>query len=68
MMFWIFMFLALAFALELAGRWQLAVSSLAVSLMLTVWLFLFEIYSPATGFQMPWLKVDNAIGALRKGA
>jgi hypothetical protein len=68
MMFWIFLFLALAFCLELAGRWRLAVSSLAVSLVLTIWLFLFEIYSPTTGFEMPWIKVDHAIGVQVKGA
>ena len=68
MMFWIVVFLALAFCLELAGRWRLAVSSLAVSLVLTVWLFLFEIYSPATGFQMPCIKVDHTIGVQVKGA
>jgi len=68
MMFWIFLFLTLAFGLEAFGRWQLAVSSLAISLVLTIWLFLFEISSPTTGFKMPWLKVDNTVGVLVKGA
>jgi len=66
MMFWIFLFLALAFGLEIIGRWQLAVSSLAVSLVLTVWLFLFEIHSSTTGYSMPWLKVDNAVSTHSK--
>lgn len=68
MMLCIFLFVTLAFCLELMGRWRLAVSSLAVSLALTVWLFLFEIHNPAYGFKMPWLKVEHTPSAQAKGA
>jgi len=52
------MFLALL-ALWL-GRGAIAVGILVVCLALSVWLFLFEIYSPTTGFRMPWLQTDWA--------
>jgi hypothetical protein len=66
MMFWIFLFLTLAFGLEFAGRTRWSIASLAVSLVLTAWLFQFEIHSATTGFSMPWLKVDNGIVTLSK--
>jgi hypothetical protein len=50
------MFLALL-ALWL-GRGAIAVGILVICLALSVWLFLFEIYSPATGFRMPWLQTE----------
>ncbi|MFA6266262.1 MAG: hypothetical protein WC670_11190 [Pseudolabrys sp.] len=40
------------------GRSAIAVGILIVCLALSVWLFLFEIYSPATGFRMPWLQTE----------
>ena len=48
------------------GRSAIAVGILMVCLALTVWLFLFEIYSPATGFRMPWLQTELAPGAARE--
>ncbi|HWK96569.1 MAG TPA: hypothetical protein VNR39_14220 [Pseudolabrys sp.] len=42
------------------GRSVIAVGILVICLALTVWLFLFEIYSPATGFRMPWLQTEHA--------
>lgn len=55
------MFLALL-ALWL-GRGAIAVGILVVSLALSVWLFLFEIYSPDYGFRMPWLQTERAAPA-----
>ena len=52
------MFLALL-ALWLK-RGAIAVGILVVSLALSVWLFLFEIYSPDYGFRMPWLQTERA--------
>jgi hypothetical protein len=49
-----------AFILDLAGRQRLAVGCLVVSLALGLGLFLWEIYSPAYGFRMPWLQVEAA--------
>lgn len=36
----------------------IATGILVICLGLTVWLFLFEIYSPGTGFRMPWLQTE----------
>jgi predicted acyltransferase len=36
-----------------------AIACLGVCLVLTVWLFLYEVYSPDYGFAMPWLQVEN---------
>ena len=50
------MFLALVFGWI---EWRvLAIASLAGCLVLSVWLFLFEIYSPDYGFRMPWIKTE----------
>jgi len=52
------------------GRGAIAVGILVLSLVLSVWLFLFEIYSPATGFRMPWLQTElgaPAPNAAREG-
>ncbi|MCW5694048.1 MAG: hypothetical protein KIT48_16955 [Pseudolabrys sp.] len=51
------MFLALL-ALWL-GRGAIAAGILVVSLALSVWLFLFEIYNPDYGFRMPWLQTER---------
>jgi hypothetical protein len=43
----------------LAGRYGpagFAALALASCLALSIWLFLFEIYSPDYGFRMPWLQ------------
>ncbi len=34
------------------------IACLGVCLVLTIWLFLYEVYSPDNGFAMPWLQVD----------
>jgi len=63
MMAAVFAGLLIALVLELCGRDRLAMSCLALSLGLCVWLFLWEIYSPDYGFRMPWLQVEFAPGS-----
>lgn len=58
MMAAVFATLFLALVLGWLGRRTLAITSLAACLILSVWLFLFEIYSPEYGFRMPWIKTD----------
>jgi hypothetical protein len=58
MMAGVFATLLLAFVLDLSGSRRVAVACLGLSLILGVWLFLWEIYSPDYGFHMPWLQVD----------
>lgn len=58
MMAAIFATMFAALLLAWLGRKPLAVASLALCLVLSVWLFLFEIYSPEYGFRMPWIKTD----------
>jgi hypothetical protein len=47
-----------ALVLGWIGRRTCAVITLAACLVLSVWLFLFEIYSPDYGFRMPWIKTE----------
>ena len=58
MMAAVFATMVLALLLGWLGRRALAIASLAACLVLSVWLFLFEIYSPETGFRMPWIKTE----------
>jgi hypothetical protein len=58
MMAGIFATLLLAFVLDFSGSRRVAGVCLGVSLVLAVWLFLWEIYSPDYGFHMPWLQVE----------
>jgi len=58
MMAAVFATLFLALVLGWVGRRTCAVVALAVCLVLSVWLFLFEIYSPEYGFRMPWIKTE----------
>lgn len=58
MMAAVFATMCLALVLGWTGRRSLAIASLAACLVLSVWLFLFEIYSPETGFRMPWIKTE----------
>lgn len=58
MMVAIFATMLLALLAAWFGRSAIAVGIVAVCLALTLWLFLFEIYSPATGFRMPWLQTE----------
>ena len=56
MMATIFATLFLALALGWFGRRSLATVCLFACFVLAVHLFLWEIYSPETGFRMPWLR------------
>jgi hypothetical protein len=58
MMLAIFAFLTLAFFLDFLGLRRSALICLAASLVLTLCLFAWEIYSPDYGFRMPWLQVQ----------
>ena len=58
MMLAVFAFLALAFLLDFLGRSGPALICLAASLVLTLWLFAWEIYSPEYGFRIPWLQAE----------
>jgi hypothetical protein len=58
MMVALFAAMALALLAGLFGRTRLSVTCLVLSLGLAVWLFLWEIYSPDTGFRMPWIQVE----------
>jgi hypothetical protein len=60
MMAAVFATLLLAFILDLWGLSRLAATCLFLSLALCVGLFLWEVYSPDTGFRMPWLQVEAA--------
>ena len=55
----IFGTLLAALVLDRVGFRKAATSCLIVCLMLTVSLFLWEVYSPEYGFRMPWLKVET---------
>lgn len=52
----IFATMLIALILDRSGPRVLAVCCLIASLGLTIWLFLWEIYSPEYGFRMPWLR------------
>ena len=52
-----FAILLIAFILNACGLRRLAVSSLLICFVLSVGLFLWEIYNPEYGFRMPWLQV-----------
>lgn len=58
MMVAIFAAMTLAIVVGQFGPRWLALGCLALCLGLSVWLFLFEIYSPDYGFRMPWLQTD----------
>ena len=58
MMATVFATMFAALLLGWLGRRTSAIVALAVCLVLSVWLFLFEIYSPDYGFRMPWIKTD----------
>ncbi len=47
-----------ALVLGWIGRRTCAIVALTACLVLSVWLFLFEIYSPDYGFRMPWIKTE----------
>jgi hypothetical protein len=58
MMAAVFATMFLALVLGWIGWRALAIASLTACLVLSVWLFLFEIYSPDYGFRMPWIKTE----------
>ncbi len=55
MMLAIFVTLLAALTLAWVGKRPLALGVLALCLGLSVWLFLWEVWSPQTGFRMPWI-------------
>ena len=59
MMSAIFATLSIAFLLDHLRLRRCAVSCLAASLGLAIYLFAWEIYSPDYGFRMPWLDVER---------
>jgi hypothetical protein len=58
MMVAIFATMSLALIFGWFGRRLLAVALLILCLTLSIGLFLFEIYSPETGFRMPWIQTE----------
>ncbi len=54
----IFATMLIALILDRSGPRSLAVPCLFLCLILSVWLFLWEIYSPEYGFRMPWIQVE----------
>ncbi len=60
MMLLIFAVLMGAFVLGWYGRERFAIAVYALAFVIAAGLFLWEIYSPATGFAMPWISVDRA--------
>lgn len=55
MMLAIFVTLLLALVLARIGQRPVALAALALCFGLSVYLFLWEIWSPETGFRMPWI-------------
>jgi hypothetical protein len=58
MMAAVFATMSLALICGWFGRRSLAVALLVFCLTLSIGLFLFEIYSPETGFRMPWIQTE----------
>ena len=58
MMVAVFATMSLALICGWFGRRLLAIALLVLCLTLTVGLFLFEIYSPESGFRMPWIQTE----------
>jgi len=56
MMAAIFASLTAAWVAASLSRRDLSLLALALCLALSIWLFLFEIYSPEYGFRMPWIQ------------
>ena len=67
MMVAVFATMLLALICGWIGRQWLAVALFAASLVLSTWLFLFEIYSAEYGFRMPWIQTElgSALPAIR---
>ena len=58
MMVAVFAAMLLTFTFGWFGHRQMAAACLVVCLGLSVWLFLFEVYSPDYGFRMPWIQTQ----------
>jgi hypothetical protein len=58
-------FATLLFAVVTAwmGRQAIAIACLIACLLLSIGLFLFEVYSPEYGFRMPWIQTQLDGGA-----
>jgi len=68
MMVPIFAVLLLALVAAWMGRQTAAIACLVVCLLLSIGLFLFEVYSPEYGFRMPWIQTElDGSGALPRG-
>ncbi len=63
MMVPIFATLLLALAAAWMGRQAIAIACLIACLLLSIGLFLFEVYSPDYGFRMPWIQTQLDGGA-----
>ena len=63
MMTAVFGAMLLALAAAWLGKPKAAVTILGVCLVLLIWLFLFEIYSPDYGFRMPWIQTERGVTA-----
>jgi hypothetical protein len=68
MMIPIFAALLLALIAAWLGRQAVAVACLIVCLVLSIGLFLFEVYSPDYGFRMPWIQTQLDAPAARRHA
>lgn len=60
MMVAVFAAMLVALVLGWTGRARLAEVCAVAALLLAVGLFLFEIYSPETGFRMPWIQTERS--------
>lgn len=58
MMALIFATLLLALIFGWTGRERFAVAAILSCLLLSIGLFLWEVYSPEYGFRMPWIQVQ----------
>jgi len=63
MMAVVFAALTLALIVGWFSRPRIAIALAVICLLLAAKLFLFEIYSPETGFRMPWLQTGLTVPA-----
>ncbi len=62
MMAAVFATMLLSVAIGWFGHRILALTCFGICLVLSLGLFLFEVYSPDYGFRMPWLQVERHVG------
>lgn len=67
MMAAVFATMTLALIVGWFSRPRVAIGLAVLCLLLVIKLFLFEIYSPETGFRMPWIQTEFVV-APRRGA